>query len=395
MSSPLAAHWTLDPKIDFLNHGSFGACLRVVLEEQVRLRDELERRPVEFLVRRLPDLFDRARAELAGFLGADPEGLVAVSNATSGVNTVLRSLRFASGDELLVTDHEYNASRNALDFAAEGSGARVVVVELPFPVSSPAQIRETILDAVTERTRLALIDHVTSPTGMLLPVEEIVAELSERGIDTLIDGAHAPGMLPLDLREVGSAYYTGNCHKWLCAPKGAAFLYVREDRRSRIRPLVISHGANSPRPGRSRFHDEFDWVGTGDPTAFLCVPYSIERIGALLPGGWPEVRERNRGLALEARTILADALGCPNSCPEEMVGSLAAFPLPDGAPEPPDSPLYSDPLQLDLVRNFAIEVPVIPWPAPPRRLLRISTQLYNDREQYVRLAAALRELFPS
>jgi isopenicillin-N epimerase len=181
----------------------------------------------------------------------------------------------------------------------------------------------------------------------------------------------------------------GNCHKWICAPKGAAFLHVREDRREAVRPLTISHGANTPRPGRSRFHDEFDWQGTDDPTPFLSVPVAIEFLQELVPGGWPEIRERNRELVLRARELLASALRVDPPCPDEMIGSLASLPLPDGSSDPPQSPLYVDPLQESLLREHGIEVPVVPWPAPPRRLLRVSAQLYNEIGQYERLVAAL------
>ena len=390
MVSSLAKHWTLDPDVVFLNHGSFGACPRVVLEGQQRLRDEMERQPVSFFVRRFYDRLDEARASLADFVGADPACLAAVSNATSGVNAVLRSLRMEPGDELLVTDHEYNACRNALDYVAERSGARVVIVPLPFPGATPKGIEETILGAVTERTRLALFDHVTSQTALVLPVASLVRRLHEQGVDSLIDGAHAPGMLPLDLTALGSAYYTGNCHKWLCSPKGAAFLYVREDRRDAVQPLTISHGANMPRQGRSRFHDLFDWVGTDDPSAFLSVPAALELVGSLLPGGWPAVMERNRALALIGREKLCAALAIEPPCPESMIGSIAAVPLPDGSPEPPKSPLYLDPLQDVMLLEHGIEIPVIPWPAPPKRLMRLSAQLYNSEDEYDRLAAALR-----
>jgi isopenicillin-N epimerase len=390
MGSALARHWVLDPGVVFLNHGSFGACPRVVLEAQQRVRDEIERQPVRFFVRRFNDRLDAARERLAEFLGADPACVAAIPNATTGVNAVLRSLPFGPGDELLVTDHEYNACRNALDFAAARSGAEVVVVRVPFIGATPEELERAVLDAVTSRTRLALLDHITSQTGMILPVETLVRRLDERGVDTLIDGAHAPGMLPVDLAELGSAYYTGNCHKWLCAPKGAGFLYVREDRRELIRPLTISHGSNTRRVGRSRFHDEFDWMGTDDPSAFLCVPDAIEFIGSLLPGGWPEVMTRNRSLVLAGREIVRDALELDTPCPDSMIGSLAALPLPDGAAEPSRSALYLDPLQDVLLERHGIEVPVIPWPAPPERLLRISAQLYNSKDDFRRLAEALR-----
>jgi isopenicillin-N epimerase len=384
----LRRHWTLDPDVAYLNHGSFGACPIEVLAAQQELRARLERQPVRFFVRELEGLLDAARRELAAFLGADAEGLAFVNNATSGVNTVLRSLDWGPGDELLTTDHEYNACRNALNYVAERSGAKVVVARIPFPIDSPDQALEALLAAVTPRTRLALFDHVTSQTGLLLPAKQAVHELAQRGVETLVDGAHAPGMLELDLRGLGATYYTGNCHKWLCAPKGAAFLYVTEERRESIRPLVISHGANAPTIERPRFRHEFDWMGTDDPTPALCVPEAIRFIDSLLPGGWPAVRRRNRGLVLQGRKLLCEALHLPAPAPDAMIGSLASLPLPAGSPDPPRSALYADPLQ-DALLARGIEVPVIPWPSPPRRLLRISAQLYNRIDEYELLADAL------
>ncbi len=392
MPSNLARFWTLDPAVTFLNHGSFGACPRPVLEAQQRLRERLERQPVRFFVRDLEPLLDDARSALAAFLGADPEGLVFVTNATTAVNAVLRSLALAPGDQLLVTDHAYNACRNALDFVAVAARAEIVVVPVPFPLASADAVVEAVLARATPRTRLALLDHVTSPTGLVLPIERLVRELAGRGVDTLVDGAHAPGMLPLDLGALGAAYYAGNCHKWLCAPKGAGFLHVRRDRQGGVRPVVISHGANNPRTDRSRLLLEFDWTGSHDPTPYLCVPEALRFLGGLLPGGWPALMARNRALALEARHILCSALGAEAPAPEDMVGALAAVPLPDGSAAPGRSPLYVDPLQDVLLERYGIEVPIVPWPAPPKRLVRVSCQAYNAREDYERLAAALGEL---
>src|SRR5438552_4044326 len=223
-------------------------------------------------------------------------------------------------------------------------------------------------------------------------LDDARSELAARGIDTLVDGAHAPGMLPLDLRALGAAYYAGNCHKWLCAPKGAGFLHVRRDRQGGVRPVVISHGANSPRTDRSRLLLEFDWTGSHDPTPYLCVPEALRFLGGLLPGGWPALMAQNRRLALEARRILCDALDAEAPAPEDLVGALAAVPLPDGSAAPLRSPLYVDPLQDVLPGRYRIEVPIVPWPAPPKRLVRVSCQAYNAREDYERLATALREL---
>jgi isopenicillin-N epimerase len=393
MPSPFVSRWALDPAVTFLNHGSFGACLREVLDAQQRLRDEMEREPVRFLAREIEGRLDAVRAELAAFLRCDAEGIAFVSNATAGVNAVLQSLELRAGAELLTTDHAYNACRNALDFAARRAGGSVVPVKVPFPVEGPDRVVEAVLSAVTGKTRLALLDHVTSPTGIVLPIEQLVRELEARGVDTLVDGAHAPGMMDLDVRAVGAAYYTGNLHKWVSAPKGAAFLHVRADRRAGVRPSVMSHGANSPRTDRSRFLLEFDWTGTVDPTPILTVPATLRAMGALLPGGFAELRERNRALALEARRLLADALGVPMPAPDSMIGSLAALPLPPSTTGPPQPPLYLDPLQEALFDRFSIEVPIVPW-ASPGRLVRVSAQLYNDRADYQRLADALGELLP-
>ncbi|ATB27965.1 aminotransferase class V-fold PLP-dependent enzyme [Melittangium boletus] len=387
-SSPLRAHWSLDPDVTFLNHGSFGACPTRVLEEQSRLRARMEANPVRFLHRELPALADAARESLGNFLDANPDDLAFLPNATTGVNTVLRSLRFAPGDELLTTDHEYNASRNALDFVAQEWGVTVVVARLPWPLPSSQAVVDAVLSHVTERTRLLLVDHVTSQTGLVLPVASLVRALKTRGVETLVDGAHGPGQVPVSLRELGAAYYTGNCHKWMCSPKGAAFLYVRRDLQPGIRPLVISHGYNSRREDRSRFRLDFDWMGTNDPTPALCIPTALETVDRLIPGGWTEVMARNRAQALAARSLLHQKLGGAPRCPEDMVGSMATVALPNGFPEEP-SALGLDPLQERLFDEHRIEVQITPWPRAPQRHVRISAQLYNSHAEYQRLAEAL------
>jgi isopenicillin-N epimerase len=389
--SLLARHWTLDPRIHFLNHGSFGACPRPVLEAQSELRARMERQPVQFLARDLEPLLDQARAELARFVGADPDDLAFVPNATTGVNTVIRSLDLAPGDELLTTSHAYNACRNALRWH-ERRGAKVTVAEVPWPIAGPWQVVDAVLGAVTDRTRLVLLDLVTSPTGLIFPVQETVRRLEERGVDVLVDAAHAPGMVPIDVRAIGAAYFAGHCHKWLCAPKGAAFLHVRRDRQPRMRPLAISHGANATRTDRSRFRLEFDWGGTVDPTPFLCVPEAIRFLGSLLPGGWPELMERNHALAVRGRRLLCEALRIEAPAPEQMLGSLASVPLPDAGPgeEPRTDGPWWHPLQRRLLEKHDIEVPVSLFPAAPKQLIRISAQVYNSEDQFARLATALR-----
>jgi isopenicillin-N epimerase len=382
-ASPWRNQWKLDPTITFLNHGSFGACPIAVLEYQQQLRNQLEAEPVRFFEQQLEPLLDASRTALARFIGADAANLAFVPNATTGVNTVLRSLTFQPGDELLTTNHEYNASRNALDFAAQQSGASVVVAKIPFPLSSSEQIVEAILANVTPKTKLVLLDHVTSQTALILPIATLVQELSERGVEVLVDGAHAPGMVPLQLKEMGVAYYTGNCHKWLCAPKGAAFLYVREDQQDSVRPLVISHGANSPRRDRSFFHLEFDWTGTADPTAYLCVGTALRFLESLLPNGWTALMAQNRAMILNARSHLCQTLEIVPPCPESLIGSMASLPL---------SPGSAQALQTALFQRFNFEVPIIPWQTAGDRLIRISAQVYNTQAEYEQLADALKLL---
>jgi isopenicillin-N epimerase len=385
--------WDLDPEWIYLNHGAFGACPAPVLEAQRALRDRMERQPIVFLDRELPRLLAEARERVGAFLGADPEGLAFVSNATAGVNAILRSLRFEPGDEILTDDHEYNAVLNTLQVAGERDGARVVVAPIPFPSGGPDEVVAALLDRVTPRTRLAVISHVTSPTALVFPIAAIVAALAERGIDTLVDGAHAPGMVPLDVEAIGAAYYTGNGHKWLCAPKGAAFLWVRPDRRAAIRPAITSHGFNDPRTDVSRYRLEFDWTGTGDPTPALTMPAAIDWMAASTPGGWPAVMAVNRALALEACRRLTASLGTAPPAPESMIGSMVTLVVPG---------LASDGDALDLKAHLErdrIEVPVLGWPVragrrrphdlPGAVVLRVSGQRYVEPSDIEALVASL------
>jgi len=382
LSSPaidLRSFWRLDPSVQYLNHGSFGACPEPVLALQSSLRQEMEREPADFLLARLPARLNQARETLAAFLGAEPTDLVFVTNATAGVNAVLRSLPFAPDDELLVTTHTYAACRKTVDYVAARTGARVVIANLPFPVQGDEQIIDAVLAAVSARTRLALLDHVTSPTALVLPLARLVSELQALNVDTLVDGAHAPGMVPVALGQLGAAYYTGNAHKWLCAPKGAAFLHVRRDRQADLHPTVISHGYSSG------FLAEFDWTGTCDPTPWLCIPEALRCVGGLRPGGWPEVMAANRALALQARATLMASLQIDAPCPEAMLGSMASVPLPPALPGSPAAALDSNGLH-DWFRARGVETWLHSQPLP---VLRISAQLYNSIDQFQQLALLL------
>lgn len=389
MSTPWRHHWQLDPDLAFLNHGSFGATPLVVLEAQAALRTRMEANPVDFFARFLPAALAEARLKVAAWVQADPEGLVFVPNASAGVATVLANARFGPGDELLVTDHAYGACRNAFALAAERRGARLVTASIPFPGTTPEAIIDAVLAAVTERTRLVMLDHVTSPTGLVFPLEGLLPHFAARGIDVLVDGAHGPGMVEVDVERLaglGLTYYAANGHKWPCAAKGAAFLWVHARRRDGFHPLVISHGLTQPlTPGQSRFRAEHDWTGTADPTPYLTWPDAIAFVASLVPGGWAEIRERNRAMTLRARDQIAAALHIESPAADTLIGSLAAFPLPrELAPE-----LDAMALHTHLFRAHRVELPVFPWPAAPQRLLRIALHLHSDLDDVARLIAAL------
>jgi isopenicillin-N epimerase len=375
----------------FLNHGSFGACPKPILDLQTALRRQMEAEPVQFLWRRYEERLEPARQTLARFVGSPARDLTFVTNTTTGINAVLRSLALRPGDALLTTSLDYNACHNVLVEVTRRARARLIVVRLPFPVRGPDDIVSAVLRALTARTQLAMLDHVTSDSALVLPIARLVRELEARGVPTLVDGAHAPGMVPLNLARLRPAYYTGNLHKWVCAPKGAAFLWAREDLQDDLQPTIISHGNNRRRSGFTPFQDRFDWPGTFDPTAWMCVGEAIRWMGSLLPGGWPEVRARNHALAVQARTLLCARWNVEAPCPPTMLGSMAAVPLPARLQaRPPNGKIDAD--QLRLYDEVGLEVPFSRFGSPPVRYLRVSAQLYNTIHQYHRLARAVETL---
>ena len=390
--SPFAELWGLDSECVFLNHGSFGATPLAVREEQQRWQNRLENEPVHFFEELMPTFLEDTREALATFLHCKSEDLALVENATTGVNTILRSLEFQEGDEILVPDHAYQACRNTIDYVANRWNATVKIVKIPFPIRNKGIVLQNILDCVTERTVLAMIDTVTSPTGLRMPFEEITRELESRGIEVLLDAAHGIGMVPLSLDELGASYTTSNCHKWLCAPKGTAFLHVRKDKQDKIHPLTISHGMTFPLGDTTRFRHEFDWTGTRDVTGHCSIPMAIDFLGSRFEGGWPAIMKRNHELAIIGRNILCESLGITPPCPDDMITCIATLPLPSGNSSG-GIPLHEpDPLHRELKEKYGIQIPVWSWPSPEGRYIRISAQLYNSEEQYVYLSQALKEL---
>jgi isopenicillin-N epimerase len=365
--------WRLDPDVAQLNHGGFGATPAGILAEQRRWRDAMERNPTDFLVRQLPGLLEGARVELATFLDADPAGLAFLVNATAGVATVLAGLSLRPGDEVLTTDQRYNAVRMQLDLLAARTGALVVEAATPLPLTGPDEAVAAIEAALTDRTRLLVVDHVTSPTGIVMPVERLAALCRSRGVLTLVDGAQALAMLPVRLSALGVDYWTGNLHKWLCGPKSGAVLWARPEHRDALRPLVASHSH------LEGLLPAFDWTGTFDPSALLAAPAAVELFAKL---GWDDVRAHNRQLARDGARLVAEALGTSLPVPDEMSGAMRAVTLPR-----PLEPAVAREAELRLLHEHRIEAPLTPSRAPA--YVRVSAQIYNEIDDYRRLADAL------
>lgn len=378
---PAGERYLLDPSVTFLNHGSFGACPEPVFATWQAWQRRLEREPVLLLGREIAELLAEARAPLAEYLNAKAEDLVFVPNATHGVNIVARSLArgLGPGDEVLATDHEYGACERAWRFLSRERGFDFVAKQTPLPLVDPDAWLDALWEGVTPRTKVIFASHITSPTALTLPVAALCARAREAGIITVIDGAHAPGQIALDLGSIGADYYTGNCHKWLCAPKGAAFLHARPEAQASLEPLVVSWGWESEAPTGSRFQDLYGWTGTADPSAYLAVPAAV---AYQREHDWPTVRSQCRDLLAEASGRIGALVALPQLSSEspEFWTQMRAIPLPDGD---------AAQLQRRLWEGHRIEVPVLAWKG--RRLIRVSIQAHNAREDVDRLVEALAE----
>jgi isopenicillin-N epimerase len=361
----------------FLNHGSFGACPVPVFEAYQRWQRELERQPVEFLGRRHDDLLKTARARLGAFVGADPDDLFFVPNATSGLNTVIRSLDLREGDEILGTDHEYGALDKTWDFISRKTGARYLRQPIPLPVTTAEAFIEAFWAGVTPRTRVVYLSHITSPTALIFPIAEIIRRARAAGILSIIDGAHAPGQITLDLAALAPDFYSGNCHKWMCSPKGSAFVYVRREHQDSIDPLTISWGWDAQRD-KSSFLQRNEWQGTRDLAPFLTVPAAIDFLEA---NDWEQVRRECHALVSETRQRLSDLTGAVPISPDspDWYGQMATIPLP---------PCHVEEVKRRLYDEFRVEIPMIAW--NDRQYVRVSIQAYNTRADVDCLIEALR-----
>lgn len=376
----LAAQFQLRPTVAFLNHGSFGACPTPVFEVYQHWQRELEQQPVEFLGRRAPGLLADARAALAEYLGAQPSDLVFVPNATHGVNIVARSLALAPGDQVLATNHEYGAVDRTWRFICGERGAQYINQPIALPLSDPAEVVDQLWAGVTPRTRVIAISHITSPTALTFPVAEICRRARAAGILTVIDGAHAPGQIDLDMEAIGADFYTGNCHKWLSAAKGSAFLYARPEMQSLLKPLIVSWGYESRTPSGSTFQDLFGWTGTADPSAYLSVPAAI---AFQRKNGWHEVRAACHTLLLETSDRISELTGIEPISPDTTTWwtQLRAIPLPQCDAAAVQQRLYDE---------FQVEVPFVDWNG--RQFVRVSVQAYTTPAHVDRLVEGLRKL---
>lgn len=380
----LSSQFLLDPTIIFLNHGSFGACPKPVFQQYQFWQRKLEEQPVLFLSRQYHDLIRQAIQPLAEFLGTSPANLVFVPNATYGVNLIARSVILQPGDEILTSDHEYGACDYTWDFLSSKNGAIYIRQSLPYPATSENEMLELFWQGVTKRTKLIFLSHITSPTALCLPVEAICQRARDQGILTLIDGAHTPGQIPLNLDQIGADFYTGNCHKWLLSPKGAGFLYADPSVQDLIEPLVVSWGFQTD-PAKSlgsRFLDLLSWTGTHDPAAYLSVPAAIQ---FQLENHWQQVQHDCHDLIKEYLPKFSALTGYPVLYQHDnQYRQMACIEVP----RMQNLVLF----KIQLYDQFRIEIPTIDW--NQRHFLRISIQAYNQASDLDALLGSLEALIP-
>jgi len=377
----LREYFLFDPDIVFLNHGSFGATPKPVFDVYQRWQRELERQPVEFLDRRFRERMAVSRTVLAEYLGTQRDNLVYVTNATVGVNIVARSLELGPGDDVLATDHEYGACDRTWRFLSQKQGFSYINQSISLPVTSTENFIEQLWRDVTAQTKVIFLSHITSPTAIIFPVAEVCRRAREQGILTVVDGAHAPGQIPLNLEEINADFYSGNLHKWLCSPKGAGFLYARPEVQDVLEPLVVSWGYEAEKPGSSQFVDYQEWQGTRDVAAFLSVPAAIE---FQIKHDWDKVQEACHVLAVEVEARICKLTGLPS-----LYSDDAWFAQMISAVLPVGTDIVA--LKEFLYAERRIEVPLMEWNG--KKLIRISIQGYNSREDVDTLMTALCDWF--
>lgn len=382
--------FTIDEQYTALNHGSFGACTKAVTEYRFSLIRRMESLTTRFFMMEMKPLLQESLKSLADFVNAPVEDTVFVSNATTAASAVLKSIQWKPYDEIVTTNLIYESCSHLINLLARTHNLTVHIAEIDFVNDDDDSIIEKIFSLVNDRTKLLFIDHIASTTALILPVEKITAKAKEYGIDIFIDGAHAPGILPLDIIRLKPDYYTGNCHKWLCSPKGAAFLYVKPSRQEMLIPPVISNYFQKGTTVSERMFNSFYWLGTMDYTSCICVAAALRHIENEVEGGWQEVMRRNRSLVIRGRDIICEELKFNEYTPEKMTGSMVS--IKTGTKSNPDPATTLDYLYYEILNKFRIETIFAPLQPAKERLLRLSAHIYNKESDYVKLAQALKQV---
>lgn len=371
--------FNLNKDITFLNHGSFGACTKKVMNEYIQYQYQLENQPVDFIEKKVPKLLALSRSKLADFLNTSSNDIVLLDNPTTAINEVIRSLQLDRGDEIITTDHEYGAMDKAWEFITEKKGANYKRVELPFPIESSKDIFSTIVNSISQKTKILFISHITSPTGIIFPVEDLCKYARENNIITIIDGAHVPGHIQLDIKDLNPDFYIGTCHKWLCTPKGVSFLYVRRNFQDSIDPLIIGWGWRDYDSNLSEFINNHEWWGTRDMSAYFCLPTALKmhQTKEMIDG-----RMHCQSKIPIIRDIVNDITSQMEICPNNMLGQMASMVMPN---------IDHVNLKTTLINEYKIEIPVFKW--KNMSILRVSYQVYNTEKDIEKLSTVLTKIF--
>ncbi|MDA9935085.1 aminotransferase class V-fold PLP-dependent enzyme [Candidatus Marinimicrobia bacterium] len=370
----------LDPNITYLNHGSYGSCPSSVFNDYQKLQKRLEQQPVQFMTKYLWKYLKESRDTLGTFLNCDGDDLLLFANPTTAINNVIENLNLNKGDEVLMTQHEYGALVRAWSRSSKRNNFSIVQQPVNVPVSSKKNFIKQFLAGITVNTKVVFISQITSQTGLIFPIKEICEYATKKGIVTIVDGAHVPGHIDLNISNLECDFFTGTCHKWLCAPKGSSFLYVRKSFQANIKPQVVSWGEEGDDPGPSQFQMDFQWQGTNDMSSFLSIPSAIHFIES---NNWKENHKISKELILEVSEDLKNLFGTnPLFKSEDWVGQMVSHPLPSNTPEN---------LKEMLWEKFLIEVPVFEW--KKQKYIRVSAHFYNDRNDMNTLINALKMIF--
>ena len=368
----------LDKKTTFLNHGSFGACTKEVMNQYIEFQYKLENQPVHFIEKEIPDLMIKSRKSLSTFLNVDSNDLILIDNPTTAINEIIRSLKLQPGDEIISTDHEYGAMDKAWEFITEKTGSIYKNIKLPFPIESNYDITSTIVNNCSDKTKVLFISHITSPTAIIFPVKELCDFARKNNIIIIIDGAHAPGHIELDIRNLNPDYYIGTCHKWLCTPKGVSFLYVNKEIQNKLDPLIIGWGWRDSETKLSNFQSNHQWWGTRDMSSYFCIPLAI-----MIHQEKEMVHSRIQCLSKIAiiRKEINNITNQSDICPNEMLGHMASMIIP-----------IENHLEIKnkLINEYNIEIPIFNWKG--KNLLRVSYYLYNQEKDINYLIKALKEI---